>query len=283
MSAASAMPAVSPASSAPWMIVPGDDEAEVGRRRRGTPRRPCAALVPLAITASSMSGSTNVGISSCARRNCTRQRAAAERPRPRGPRAPRALTAAAVGLAAAAAPSRCEPVTASEDVVERRRLDLDGLDLDAALVERADHRRDRGLAARRCAARRASGAPGRGGSTVAERGERLARAPGALRVGELDVQRRLADARLERRRACPRRRACRAAMIPTRSASCSASSRYCVVRKTVVPSSLSARTSRHSAARLVGSRPVVGSSRNSTCGRCTSASARSSRRRMPPE
>ena len=36
-------------------------------------------------------------------------------------------------------------------------------------------------------------------------------------------------------------------MIPTRSASCSASSRYCVVRKTVVPSSLSARTSRHSA------------------------------------
>ena len=74
-----------------------------------------------------------------------------------------------------------------------------------------------------------------------------------------------------------------AAMIPTRSASCSASSRYCVVRKTVVPSSLSARTSRHSAARLVGSSPVVGSSRKSTGGRCTSASARSRRRRMPPE
>ena len=35
--------------------------------------------------------------------------------------------------------------------------------------------------------------------------------------------------------------------------------------------------------RLRGSRPVVGSSRNSTGGRATSAAARSSRRRMPPE
>ena len=43
------------------------------------------------------------------------------------------------------------------------------------------------------------------------------------------------------------------------------------------------RTSRHRAARLVVSRPVVGSSRKRTCGRCTSASARSRRRRMPPE
>ena len=35
--------------------------------------------------------------------------------------------------------------------------------------------------------------------------------------------------------------------------------------------------------RPLGSRPVVGSSRNNTGGRCTSAAARSSRRRMPPE
>ena len=35
--------------------------------------------------------------------------------------------------------------------------------------------------------------------------------------------------------------------------------------------------------RLAGSSPVVGSSRNRISGRCTSASARSSRRRMPPE
>ena len=73
-------------------------------------------------------------------------------------------------------------------------------------------------------------------------------------------------------------------MIPTRSASTSASSRYCVVRKTVTPSSLASRlTSLHSALRLCGSRPVVGSSRKSICGSCTSASARSSLRFIPPE
>ena len=58
-----------------------------------------------------------------------------------------------------------------------------------------------------------------------------------------------------------------ASMMPTRSASTSASSRYCVVRKIVMPSStLSRRTSSHTAARLTGSRPVVGSSRNRICG-----------------
>ena len=51
-------------------------------------------------------------------------------------------------------------------------------------------------------------------------------------------------------------------MIPTRSARTSASSRYCVVRKTVTPSSLARRlTSPQSAVRLWTSRPVVGSSR----------------------
>src|SRR5829696_1276379 len=48
------------------------------------------------------------------------------------------------------------------------------------------------------------------------------------------------------------------AMIPTRSASWSASSRYCVVRKTVVPSSFRRRTSSQIDARETGSRPVVG-------------------------
>ena len=74
------------------------------------------------------------------------------------------------------------------------------------------------------------------------------------------------------------------AMIPTRSASSSASSRYCVVRKTVSPCSrLRRRTSSQICRRLTGSRPVVGSSRNRTSGSCTRASARSRRRRMPPE
>ena len=52
-------------------------------------------------------------------------------------------------------------------------------------------------------------------------------------------------------------------MMPTRSASSSASSRYCVVRKIVMPSALRRRTSSHTRTRLAGSRPVVGSSRNS--------------------
>ena len=64
----------------------------------------------------------------------------------------------------------------------------------------------------------------------------------------------------------------------------SASSRYCVVRKTVTPRSAASRwTSAQSALRLCGSSPVVGSSRNRMRGPCTSASARSSRRFMPPE
>ena len=45
----------------------------------------------------------------------------------------------------------------------------------------------------------------------------------------------------------------------------------------------SRRTSSHTRARLTGSSPVVGSSRNTISGLCTSAAARSSRRRMPPE
>ena len=72
-------------------------------------------------------------------------------------------------------------------------------------------------------------------------------------------------------------------MIPTRSASWSASSRYWVVRKTVVPSSFSLVTSSQIAWRLTGSSPVVGSSRKRTEGSGTSAAARSRRRRMPPE
>ena len=51
-----------------------------------------------------------------------------------------------------------------------------------------------------------------------------------------------------------------------RSASRSASSRYCVVRKTVVPASASERMTSHSSRRLRVSRPVVGSSRKRIAG-----------------
>ncbi len=68
-----------------------------------------------------------------------------------------------------------------------------------------------------------------------------------------------------------------------RCASASASSRYCVVNSTVTPSPSNSRMASHTRWRLVGSSPVVGSSRKSTGGRVMSDAARSRRRRMPPE
>jgi hypothetical protein len=71
--------------------------------------------------------------------------------------------------------------------------------------------------------------------------------------------------------------------VSTRSQARSASCRYWVVRNTVVPWRLSFRNRPHRALRDCGSSPVVGSSRNRSAGRCTSAWARSSRRRSPPD
>ena len=72
-------------------------------------------------------------------------------------------------------------------------------------------------------------------------------------------------------------------MIAMRSASWSASSRYCVVSKTVVPAATSTRTISHTWLRLRGSSPVVGSSRNNRSGVTTILAAMSRRRRIPPE
>src|SRR5215207_3812188 len=69
----------------------------------------------------------------------------------------------------------------------------------------------------------------------------------------------------------------------SRFASRSASSRYCVVRSTVVPPAAIVRTMSQTWLRLRGSSPVVGSSRKSTSGVTTRLAAMSSRRRMPPE
>src|SRR5690606_29619985 len=67
------------------------------------------------------------------------------------------------------------------------------------------------------------------------------------------------------------------------SASRSASSMYWVVSSRVVPPATSSSMTSHRSSRARGSSPVVGSSRNSTGGLATSAPARSSLRRMPPE
>ena len=50
-----------------------------------------------------------------------------------------------------------------------------------------------------------------------------------------------------------------------------------------MPAATRSRSICHRSSRLRGSRPVVGSSRNSTVGYATTHAARSSRRRMPPE
>ena len=63
----------------------------------------------------------------------------------------------------------------------------------------------------------------------------------------------------------------------------SASSRYWVVSSSVVPPATSSWMTSQSCWRLRGSRPVVGSSMNITGGLTTSAAARSSLRRIPPE
>ncbi len=57
-----------------------------------------------------------------------------------------------------------------------------------------------------------------------------------------------------------------------------------MVSRIVIRSSRASRSiSAHMTARASGSSPVVGSSRNSTDGECSSPSATSSRRSMPPE
>ena len=74
-------------------------------------------------------------------------------------------------------------------------------------------------------------------------------------------------------------------MIATRSQRKSASSIACVVRTIASPASsaFSSPSISQMARRLCGSRPVVGSSRNRTCGEWSTPRAISSRRRIPPE
>ncbi|CFS39244.1 Uncharacterised protein [Mycobacterium tuberculosis] len=68
-----------------------------------------------------------------------------------------------------------------------------------------------------------------------------------------------------------------------RSLSASASSRYCVVNNVAMPSFLKLATRSQIACRLLGSSPVVGSSKNATWGWTTNPHAMSIRRRIPPE
>ena len=148
-----------------------------------------------------------------------------------------------------------------EDVVEGRLDQVERLDQDPGLVERPDDRRDLGGAALELDQQLAR--PCSGSGRPKPRAD-LARACVGRAVGEPELEVRACRPRPSATPGVPSATIRPPSMIPTRSASWSASSRYWVVRKTVVPSSLSAATSSQIALRLTGSRPVVGSSRNST-------------------
>ena len=72
-------------------------------------------------------------------------------------------------------------------------------------------------------------------------------------------------------------------MMATRSLKVAASSMSWVVITTVVPAALSSATFSHRKSRAAGSRPVEGSSRNSTDGACIRARAIIIRWIWPPE
>ena len=190
-----------------------DDRARARRsrgrtRRRGTAAGPAPALVPLAITASSIERQHEGRHQQLRAAELHASARGARAPRRRGPR----RDAHRVGAAVARRALEVRAGDRDEDVVERRRLDLDELDLDVgARRARGSTGRDRRLAGggaqrRRASARRVVGGLARSPSA----GQRLARARGAL-AGRRARRARSAPPRAPSATpACPRRRACRA-------------------------------------------------------------------------
>ena len=122
-----------------------------------------------------------------------------------------------------------------EDVVERGVDQLERVDLDAGLVERPHDRRDLGGAALDLDAGRL---PSAGRQQLAEPGADLARPARSQPSPRSQPDVRGGRPRPSATSGVPSATILPSSMIPTRSASWSASSRYWVVRKTVVPSSL---------------------------------------------
>ena len=144
------------------------------------------------------------------------------------------------------------PGLGEEHVVERRRVQLEVGDGQVLGVQRADDRRERLGAAASAAPPPRRAAPATAAEAREHGGDRRASAPLARARPRASGGR----SRPSAPPACPRRRCARRSMIPTRSARTSASSRYCVVRNTVTPSSRArCATSAHMSARLGGSRP----------------------------
>ena len=178
-------------------------------------------------------------------------------------RARRPDVAAASAVTGRRAPRRPPRAFSERPVLERNTSSSVG----ACRLEVGDRRgpRRRARARRREASAPPSqpdgGRPGRRAVGVPKRAQHVGDPRRDRRRPRARARGRAADLRLQRvRRPVATIRPW--SMIPMRSARTSASSRYCVVRKTVTPSSRASRaTSSHSSERLCGSRPVVGSSR----------------------
>ena len=204
------------------------------------------------------------------------------RPRPR----PRDLAGGPPPSASSSspAPSSERPVFVEEDVVERRRVQLEVVD---ARCPRASSARTTS-ARSRLAAAQAHGDAARAGRRTShgspKRSSTAAAASRSVGVGGHRLDRRAADLGLQRR---GRALGHDPAVVDDPDAVGQDVGLLEVLRgqedRDAVLARPGAPTSSHSALRLCGSRPVVGSSRNRMRGRCTSASARSSRRFMPPE
>ena len=253
-----------------------------GRSRSGSPGRRVAGPVRPTLTASSISGKTNAGTTFAAGGASARPTARARCADLRGGAGSIAGTRlGSLGSASSRRALERASGLGEEDVVERRRVQLEMLRRGAPRRRaRARRRRARSSPPSR-RTRRALGDRRHGVAEALERScSTAARSAGSAGIASTLGRpiSALSAAGVPSATMWPW------SMIPTRSARTSASSRYCVVRKTVTPSSCASRaTSAQSAVRLWGSRPVVGSSRKRMLGRWTSASARSSRRFIPPE
>ena len=168
------------------------------------------------------------------------------------------------------------------DVVERGPRDGHRGDRDRRLLQRGEHRRHRGGAVVDAGADRPAGHRDlpRAGQPLDGRACRPR--PARPATGRSPPRRRAA--RSSAPPGCPARRAGPGRRSPAgprdgrppRGSAWSAGS-------SAAPDVASRAISAHISARACGSRPVVGSSRNSTAGRCTSPIATSSLRCMPPE
>ena len=229
MSRARSVPAFIVEKSAPWMN--GTASANARNESVGKPGSSVDERSPPAFTSMSATGKTSGGMTLAGWRERADDRSAARSRRP----ASSPCSPPARAPARRSRPPRRRP-RASGPVFARKTSSSVG-----ACSSRSAMSTPFGVDARaRCRRARAPRRSRTATSRVdAERLAELREERGDLRAIVLGARgsraRSAARSRPSAPRACPRRRCCPWSMIPTRSASTSASSRYCVVRNTVTP------------------------------------------------